>query len=158
MSDHWVKRLQRNAQSAAKLRGSNGRKSAAAYDLTDALLEALWEKQKGRCFWTAAPLETATGYARSVSLDRLDPAQGYVEGNLVLCCRWVNYARNVFDVEATKSLICQIASDLSGVAKYAADHPEVLVPKYGYAGQPWAKRSTKTTTSAYKPVLGEEPR
>jgi len=66
---------------------SGWRKKTPGSDLTTDYLVELWEAQDGRCHYTALPMTFEPGrrYARpdSASLDRLDPAGGYMRGNVV---------------------------------------------------------------------------
>ena len=49
----------------------------------------LWESQKGICFYTGEVLSLDRGRSKwnSASLDRIDPSQGYVIGNVVWTSR-----------------------------------------------------------------------
>lgn len=56
-------------------------------------LAKLWEKQKGRCFYTNIEMNfNPKDKLRLVSVDRIDNKVGYLEGNIVLC----TYAFNSF--------------------------------------------------------------
>lgn len=60
-------------------------------DLTGEL-RRLWREQEGRCYYTNVEM-AVTGYGsdpNAVTVDRLDPKQGYVTGNLVLCSSLAN--------------------------------------------------------------------
>lgn len=60
-------------------------------------LEELWTQQAGLCYWTLIPMirHLSRRDALSVSVDRLDNAVGYKDGNVVLCCQFINVARQV---------------------------------------------------------------
>ena len=80
------------------------------FDLTVEYLKEIWDEQNGKCPFTGFDLELRTYSSRrdfrdkllhikSASLDRIDNAKGYVQGNV----RWVsvmfNFARNTFSDE-----------------------------------------------------------
>lgn len=56
-------------------------------------LRVLWEVSEGRCAYTGEQMVVHgyhDGVRNAVTVDRVDPALGYVAGNVVLCCSWVN--------------------------------------------------------------------
>ena len=56
-------------------------------------LEQLWNLQEGRCVYTQETMLTGYGlrnHPMGVSVDRINPAQGYVPGNVVLCTTRAN--------------------------------------------------------------------
>ncbi len=60
----------------------------------------LYEKQGGRCALTGVPLEFGGWHKRpTASLDRLDNAQGYIEGNIQWVHKSVNIMRNIYSIE-----------------------------------------------------------
>jgi hypothetical protein len=65
-------------------------------------LEDLHEKyklQKGLCFYTKEPLKLCANENFTLSLDRLDPAQGYIKENVVLCGSIINYMKQDLSFE-----------------------------------------------------------
>jgi len=53
----------------------------------------LFQRQGGNCFYTDAPMRCRVGEgasSESLSVDKLEPASGYVFGNVVLCTRRAN--------------------------------------------------------------------
>jgi hypothetical protein len=57
----------------------------------------LWEKQAGLCHYTQRKMDLDGYHQRNinaVSIDRIDPNKGYVEGNVVLCCTFINRMKN----------------------------------------------------------------
>lgn len=61
--------------------------------ITADYLEHIWKKQEGRCVYTQAGMLTGYGlrnHPQVVSVDRIDPAQGYEPGNVVLCTARAN--------------------------------------------------------------------
>lgn len=70
------------------------------FSITLSNLLDLWESQKGICAVTNFPMTHTEGnFDFAVSLDRIDNAQGYVEGNVRLVCSRVNVMRNDLDIE-----------------------------------------------------------
>lgn len=47
----------------------------------------------------------ATNCPKQISIDRIDPKQGYIKGNVQLLCRWVNLAKQNFDNKTIKELL-----------------------------------------------------
>lgn len=83
----------REARMARGERGARGSRKDIPYELPNGYLHGLWEHQAGRCFYTDQQLrmEYAAGRAPDgVSIDRVDPAVGYVVGNVVLCATRIN--------------------------------------------------------------------
>lgn len=61
----------------------------------------LWEHQKGICFYTGRKMELA-GFRtnpNAMTVDRMNPNMGYVEGNLVLCCWIANRTKSKYTYE-----------------------------------------------------------
>lgn len=87
----------------ARLSGFKCRASelGVPYNLSAEALIAQWEQQKGQCFYTAQPIAfnnirqagKAPHYMMA-SLDRMDPTQGYVIGNVVWCSYVINRMKN----------------------------------------------------------------
>jgi hypothetical protein len=73
------------------------RKNAVAkgleFSLTTGYLQELWDKQQGKCALSGADLGYIGSGWSSASVDRIDPAGGYVEGNVQWVCWRVNDAK-----------------------------------------------------------------
>jgi len=79
---------------------NNARKQGVPFDLPVTHLEALWEQQEGKCLYTGTELTWASDRAdTAISLDRRVPAEGYVEGNVVLACWAFNRMKQNFTFE-----------------------------------------------------------
>jgi hypothetical protein len=79
-------------RTAAKRRG-------LPFDLTEQHLRDLYERQGGRCFYTDREMSMKminrkTGRFSSLSIDRIFPEEGYVQGNVVLCIMKANTVKN----------------------------------------------------------------
>ena len=56
-------------------------------------LKELWESQGGKCFYTGLEMSLSgyqAGNDQAVTVDRIVPSLGYVEGNIAMCCSIVN--------------------------------------------------------------------
>ena len=77
--------LHHNSIHSSQYRRSRGRELAGKHDIDLAFLEQLWQEQDGRCYYSNIPMMFVNNEWR-VSLERLDNNQGYIRGNVVLCC------------------------------------------------------------------------
>lgn len=69
------------------------------YDITYDYLMELYYQQAGRCYYTNTPMKLK-GIGRInrdlliISIDRILPKNGYVKGNVVLCCLGINLLKH----------------------------------------------------------------
>ncbi len=90
---------------AAKTRARN---KGVEFSLTPSSLLTLLEHQKGKCFYTGKEMtlggagNLTRAMPDAVSLDRICPDKGYVEGNIVLCCWAANYMKGDFSANDFK--------------------------------------------------------
>lgn len=78
--------------------------------LTLEFLLALLEKQGGKCYFTGVALEHDTDdKSKLVSIDRLEPGLGYVEGNVALVSWLVNQVKRDMKEEEFRSLCGKIS-------------------------------------------------
>lgn len=90
------KRNDRSLKSLIQNRIATWRKKTLNSDLTTEYLLGQHEKQNGECYYTGLPLEILKTFEwkdkfeNSISLDRLDPDKGYIQGNVVFCLYSVN--------------------------------------------------------------------
>lgn len=85
-------------------------------DLTIEYLQKIWEDQKGICPYTGYKmnlpknskenLQHQTLY--SASLDRIDPFQSYVQGNVEFVCTGINFLKNDFSKEEVIEFLSKI--------------------------------------------------
>lgn len=59
----------------------------------------LWERQKGRCYYTHRKMTQLQNSHDTFSIDRIDNTKGYFLENIVLCCNIVNTMKNDLTVE-----------------------------------------------------------
>lgn len=77
---------------------ARSQRRGVACDLDVEFLVNQFHSQDGRCYYTGEPLRWDThgnlcARKDSMSLDRLDPARGYVKGNVVLCTYTTNTSK-----------------------------------------------------------------
>ena len=70
--------------------------------ITREFLIDLYHKQDGKCAITGIEMCHIFGNPRTISIDRIDSNQGYVEGNVHLVCQWVNLAKSKYSLDAFK--------------------------------------------------------
>lgn len=56
-------------------------------------LDALWEKQEGKCIFTGTVMCTKSGAINKGSLDRIDSNKGYMKDNVQFTCSDINFAK-----------------------------------------------------------------
>ncbi len=107
---HWCRscdyemvkdRLTRSPESRLKAALENAKGSTRDVSVALPDLVALWEKQKGQCFYSGEEMTFNAGNKyTTVSLDRVDSSKGYAVDNIVLCCAFVNRMKNDVSVDA----------------------------------------------------------
>lgn len=61
-------------------------------NLRDLIIQQ-WEKQNGLCFYSGRKMSISGDYhtnLNAMTIDKVNPKLGYVEGNIVMCCRIFN--------------------------------------------------------------------
>lgn len=64
-------------------------------------LLSLWNGQKGLCAISKVPMTHLHGEGNldtNISIDRINPEEGYIEGNIQLVCRVVNHMKWLNDI------------------------------------------------------------
>lgn len=72
---------------------SNALRRKVPFDLSPEYLEFVYELQKCSCIYTGIPIsiDNRSGiHSESLSVDRFDTSQGYIEGNILLCSNRAN--------------------------------------------------------------------
>ena len=82
------------------------------------LLE-LYDQQEGLCALSGVRMTWATGSASptSISVDRIDPTKGYVEGNVRLVCMAVNAFRSTMDDAGLLKFAKALVANMEASAK-----------------------------------------
>lgn len=83
----------------------NAKQKKVPFNLTVDYLIELFKKQEGKCYYTGISLEITSGKGNNkrtlitnpnqFSLDRLNPNEGYIKGNVVWCTYLLNTCKNM---------------------------------------------------------------
>ncbi|RZK33814.1 MAG: hypothetical protein EOO61_14630 [Hymenobacter sp.] len=100
------------------------KKFGRTVDISDAFFANLMTNTI--CFYCCAPLRKrgTHGHAarRTLQLDRLDSAQGYVDGNVVSCCRDCNMLKNAWLTPEETLLVAALRNDMKISIKQATEN------------------------------------
>ncbi len=89
--------------SSAKARAG---KASVPFNITKQHLYDLLVQQEGLCFYSKCEMKLSRDDKRfSVSIDRLDNSEGYIEGNVVLCCTIANRMKSDLPLKDFKFFI-----------------------------------------------------
>lgn len=78
------------------------------YNLTPSYLRQIYDLQNGKCYYTGRLMRldcSPNNVFESLSVDRLTPSKGYVEGNVVLCTQVINAMKNYRTEEEFKEYL-----------------------------------------------------
>ncbi|MFA5766359.1 MAG: hypothetical protein WC919_00360 [Candidatus Paceibacterota bacterium] len=75
------------------------------FDIDLDYVVALYEAQQGRCAVTGVEMTRRHNSLNAISIDRIDPMQGHIKGNIHLVCQWVNYARRHYELDVFKDAL-----------------------------------------------------
>lgn len=112
---------------------SGARSRKIHWNITPDDIENIYLSQEGLCFYTKLKMATAyrdidvkgiRGSPLRISLDRRDSDFGYTKDNIVLCCQFVNLAKNAWSESLFKNILQQAVESLS---------PNAMIPKFN----PW---------------------
>lgn len=112
-SNRRRKEWSRTLRGRLSTRANNAHQLTPDTDVTQEFLIALYDRQKGLCHYTKAPLglkvkENGERHFNTISLDRIDPTRGYYQDNVVICCWIVNAMKGALSVEAFVSLCREV--------------------------------------------------
>lgn len=84
------------------------KESGTRCELTTPAFRKMLAEQDGKCFYTGRTMTIGLGtrgdvHPDQISVDRKDPDAGYTQGNMVLCCLWVNCAKARMTIENLKT-------------------------------------------------------
>lgn len=110
------RRLEKTGSSVGGAAGPNSKEwkpSKLMIDEND--LRDIWEYQNGRCYWFNIPLDLGLLYKDhpdwypkhplAPSVDKINDSGDYTKDNLVICCRFANFGRNVYPFDKMQELI-----------------------------------------------------
>jgi hypothetical protein len=86
-SEHFAGRVICSWKFSAQRRGY-------VWELTREELDQQYERQAGLCAFSGLPMGGDFGSGRRPSIDRIDQAKGYIDGNFQFVCAAVNMMRN----------------------------------------------------------------
>lgn len=115
---------------------SDCRKKGIQFDIDYDYLLNQYEAQDGLCYHGKVKLEFGTKSLRSASLERLNPKNGYIKGNVVLACKAMNWAKNS---SSTAEFVEFLLDLLNGLAPYVRLETKIIDEK---AKLPFRKRTT----------------
>lgn len=72
---------------------SNNKRTDRDFNITDQYIYELWLKQNNRCIYTNEEFVIEKYHNANLSIDKIVPDLGYVEGNIQLVCWAVNRAK-----------------------------------------------------------------
>ena len=101
---------------------ANNKRSNRAFNLTMEYMLDLWRQQGGRCRYTNQELFIEKDHPATLSIDKIEPEKGYVEGNVQLVAWAVNRAKGDLE-EAVFIQMCK------AVAKGATTIPSGSTPQ-----------------------------
>lgn len=79
-----------------KERHRNKKSEKYCLDITLEYLLKLWDEQNHKCAISGKEMSCNFNDLFGISVDRIDPAIGYVEGNVQLVCQGINFAKNKY--------------------------------------------------------------
>ncbi len=90
------------------------------FDLTKDFLYELYEKQNGKCYYTNVDIKHNIGCFQydSISIERLDPNEGYTKDNIVLACFAINSFKGFMNEKEYKNFLKLIIPKL---IEYSSD-------------------------------------
>lgn len=78
-------------------------------------LQELWEAQGEKCYWFGIPLDFGLLYSDhpdwcrkhplAPSVHKINDEGDYTKDNIVICCRFANFGRNVYPFEKMQALV-----------------------------------------------------
>ncbi len=108
----------------------------------------MFEQQNGCCFYCHIPLvvDGPSKYPDGLSVDRLDVQEAYAVENIVLCCVFCNYGRNVCHPKLYSTVMRAMFGDLD---EYASNHRQIsyLIWSPKLAQSFYNRTSTNATTA-----------
>ena len=99
---------------------SCNRRSKIPVDFDTNYLKGLYNKQKGRCFYSGIQMVSEINSPYKISIDRVDSKKGYQKDNIVLCCWVVNKIKNNLSVEDFINICQKVALNISNTSSKVA--------------------------------------
>jgi hypothetical protein len=105
------------ASSPRKFLSSSLGKKKDRENLSLDYLMFLYDSQQGKCALSGREMTYITGQGRvptNISIDKIDPSRGYVEGNVQLTCRQANIMKMELNANELTSWCEDISNHLKG--------------------------------------------
>lgn len=114
-------------------KGRTKRDSGEPVTIDGALLSELWAEQGGRCPVSGLYMDHAASAKHPLvpSLDRIDPAGGYVPGNVRLVCYFVNLMKRDFPADEVEHILAMGSQHAAGLGSEQGPplSPAAIAPK-----------------------------
>lgn len=125
-------------------RANGATNSGVGWDISIDDVENAFARQRGLCYYTNLPMVWAATLKEydlkvsknpmALSIDRKDSGSDYTPDNIVLCCRFVNYAKNSYSEDQFKDLLAKTVQSLSpSLVPSLAPKPEAVTADFN----PW---------------------
>lgn len=102
-------------------------RNGTEWSITLGDINRMCDEQNGRCFYTGLQMRVAPhladydahikGDPLAISIDRRESSIGYIASNVVLCCRFINYAKNEYNEERFRQVLSEAAHLIVGASK-----------------------------------------
>lgn len=89
-------------------------------------LRELYKRQEGRCHYTGIEMKLGSIQKKDpflISVDRIDSTQGYVNGNVVLCCLGMNWLKNIHDEKTLFECLRRFSDGAKSLEEYKGNEP-----------------------------------
>lgn len=117
----WLNELLTRSQKASRTDPTWDNKRENNLDIN--LLMALYEEQHGICPVSRYKMTTKIRNPYSISIDRIDSNFGYIKGNVVLVCKFVNLGRGKYcSLDKFRTVLRPVSARKRYVARYLEWH------------------------------------
>ena len=118
--DGFMVALAGNARNSSRARPDSNRTEARrTYTINSDYLKDLWESQNGQCFYTKIPMVHRVQSDFQCSIERLDPTNGYIPGNVALACIEMNNMTQ-WSLEKIERLFAERIDDSESYTAYTS--------------------------------------
>lgn len=118
------RRMQKTGSSVGGAAGTNSKQwNPSKLLITTDDLKEIWENQQGKCYWFGIDLDLNLLYKDhpewypkhplAPSVDKIIESGDYTKENIVICCRYANFGRNVYPFDKTHDVVKLLKGDKS---------------------------------------------
>jgi hypothetical protein len=79
------------------------------FDISLEILESIFTKQEGKCFYSGRNLEFEPGARDKLTIDRIDSSKGYTVDNIVLCSYIINMMKRSMSIKEFSDTVIELA-------------------------------------------------